>query len=504
MFFINRALRDVTLLSVANTSKVELCPGVRVFKRRVSSETRNNNSKQTSVVDFYAGKSVFITGGTGFLGKAFIEKILYSCTNIDNIYVLIRETEQHNATQKLRRIFDSPIFSRLKMEKPKALQKVISIVGDVKSLNLGITKKNQDILIEKVSVVIHSAASISFDNSLKEALETNYEGTKNVLSLCKRIKNIQAFVHISTAYTNTDKSIIDEVVYPAPANISDVYKRLKKHGDDENQSIKILNGRPNTYTFTKALTENLIAETHHNVPAVIIRPSMVGPSKDEPLKGWLDNLSVPSNLLLAGATGLNHIIRGKKSNVVDFVPVDYVVNLTLVAATKCKRSRNLTVYNCCTSFTNPIYLDEVFKFFNEARIRFPDNSYCFYFRKVFIAKTQLASDILTFFTQVVPAYVIDLSLFLKGSKPRFVELQKKFIPMRDKVAYFTLNSWLFKTRKSQELYSQISEQDQHIFPFNFTDIKWPEYMHLYAKSVHHFLIQKKKQSQENTAKRIEK
>ncbi|CAG4999539.1 unnamed protein product [Parnassius apollo] len=398
MFFTRRALCDINFLSVANTRKMKWCPNVRIFMRRVSSEIRSNSSTQASVVDFYAGKCVFITGGSGFLGK---------------------------------------IFSRLKMEKPKALQKVIPIVGDVKSLNLGITQKDQDMLIEKVSVVIHSAASTIFDNSLKEALETNYEGTRNVLSLCKRLKNIQAFVHISTAYTNVDKSIIEEVVYPPPANISDVYKYLKNHGDDKNLNTKILNGRPNTYIFTKALTEDLIAKTHQSVPTVMIRPSMVGPSKDEPLKGWLDNIS-----------------------------------------------GNLTVYNCCTGSTNPTYLGEVFKFFNEAPIKFQDNSYGFYFRKVFIANTKLASDILTFLTQIVPAYIMDLSLFLKGGKPRFVELQKKFIPMRDKVPYFTLNTWLFKTRKTQELYSQMSEQDRYTFPFNLSDIKWPEYMHLYAKAVH--------------------
>lgn len=36
----------------------------------------------SKVVEFYRGKTIFITGGTGFLGIALIEKILRTCPDV--------------------------------------------------------------------------------------------------------------------------------------------------------------------------------------------------------------------------------------------------------------------------------------------------------------------------------------------------------------------------------------------------------------------------------------
>lgn len=38
--------------------------------------------------------------------------------------------------------------------------------------------------------------------------------------------------------------------------------------------VNISDGKPNTYTFTKALAETMVAEHRGNIPTVIIRPSI--------------------------------------------------------------------------------------------------------------------------------------------------------------------------------------------------------------------------------------
>ena len=46
---------------------------------------------------------------------------------------------------------------------------------------------------------------------------------------------------------------------------------------------KIIQDRPNTYTFTKALAEYVVSQEAKDLPLAIIRPSIVGSSWREPI-----------------------------------------------------------------------------------------------------------------------------------------------------------------------------------------------------------------------------
>lgn len=66
-------------------------------------------TKLTTLQNFYAGQSIFITGGTGFLGKLLIEKLLRSCPGIVTIYLLVRAKKGKNVHQRAEEIFDDPV-----------------------------------------------------------------------------------------------------------------------------------------------------------------------------------------------------------------------------------------------------------------------------------------------------------------------------------------------------------------------------------------------------------
>lgn len=62
-----------------------------------------------TIPEFFSGKNLFITGATGFIGKAVIEKFLRSCPNIGNIYILIRTKRDKNLLDRLKVLTDDVV-----------------------------------------------------------------------------------------------------------------------------------------------------------------------------------------------------------------------------------------------------------------------------------------------------------------------------------------------------------------------------------------------------------
>nr|XP_032525565.1 uncharacterized protein LOC116776470 [Danaus plexippus plexippus] len=60
----------------------------------------------------------------------------------------------------------------------------------------------------------------------------------------------------------------------------------------------LISSEPNTYSYTKAITEDLVAEFSSKFPIAIGRPSIVTASWKEPMPGWVDNINGPTGLLM--------------------------------------------------------------------------------------------------------------------------------------------------------------------------------------------------------------
>src|SRR5437764_652953 len=98
--------------------------------------------------------------------------------------------------------------------------------------------------------------------TFRECLDFNVLGTMSVMDLCKQLKKLDSFVHVSTAYAYCQLEGTEEKVYPmtvTPEQMLDVAKWLDR---DSLASLKdaVFEERPNTYTFTKALAEQYIKE----------------------------------------------------------------------------------------------------------------------------------------------------------------------------------------------------------------------------------------------------
>ena len=66
--------------------------------------------QNSSVSRFYDGKSVFLTGGTGFIGKVILEKLLRACPGVVKIFFLIRPKKGLDCSERLQKIFQVLCF----------------------------------------------------------------------------------------------------------------------------------------------------------------------------------------------------------------------------------------------------------------------------------------------------------------------------------------------------------------------------------------------------------
>ena len=68
----------------------------------------------SNIAEFYHGRSIFITGGTGFMGKVLVEKLLRSCPGIDRIYLLMRASKGQSVECRLRGLIDNQVIFQTK------------------------------------------------------------------------------------------------------------------------------------------------------------------------------------------------------------------------------------------------------------------------------------------------------------------------------------------------------------------------------------------------------
>lgn len=228
-----------------------------------------------SVSDFYKGKELLVTGATGFLGKSLLEKLLFACPDIKCIYLLLRPKRGSAVEKRLEELKKDPAFSRVKTTNPSALDKLVAIDGDVRELGLRLSAESVA-RIQNVSVLVHGAATVRFDEPLKESIIMNTRGTREVLNLAKKLKNLKLFTHLSTAYTNPQNNLTEEKLYPIEADWRKVIKMAETLDVELLEALakKFIGYHPNSYTFSKQVSEHMVNEYRKELPIIIHRPSI--------------------------------------------------------------------------------------------------------------------------------------------------------------------------------------------------------------------------------------
>ncbi len=131
----------------------------------------------------------------------------------------------------------------------------------------------------------------------------NVVGTRSVLELARQLRNLEAVVHVSTAYAHCHQKNTTEKFYPLPGTTPDEIIALCQKEDEAElnsaaRTKAVIGRHPNTYCFTKALAEQLVMTEAAGLPLAIVRPSIVVAAWKDPVPGWVDNFNGPTGILI--------------------------------------------------------------------------------------------------------------------------------------------------------------------------------------------------------------
>lgn len=459
------------------------------------------------VSQFFQGRSVFVTGGTGFMGKVLVEKLLRSCPGIKNIYLLMRPKRGQDISARLTELINAPLFDRLRKEHPSELNKIVPIPGDITEPELGISQADQELLARTVSVVFHSAATVKFDEALKLSVTINMLGTKRLVELCHKMMSLEALIHVSTAYCNCDREEVNEVIYPPPYDPENIIQCVSWMDDSLIQVLtpQLIGTRPNTYTFTKALAEHMLLKESGNLPVAIVRPSIVLSSHQEPVAGWVDNWNGPTGIIAAAGKGFFRSMLCHEDKVADLVPVDVVINLMICAAwrTATTRPDGIAVYNCCTGIRRPITWKEFVSHSFTAMRKHPLGDLVWY-PDGKCRSNWVTNCVYSFALHFLPAYMIDVFSRIAGKKPIMVRVQNKLFKAAKCLEYFSTRQWRFIDENVRLLNGTLSAEDKAEFPFDVTQIEWAKYIEDYVLGIRHFIFKEHPSSLPAARKQLQK
>ena len=357
------------------------------------------------------GKRIAVTGATGFLGTALVERLLRQVPGAE-VVVLVRPGRRGADDRVRREVLRNDCFDRLRAEAGASWDELIGrrlhvLAGDVSTDGLGLDDAGRA-LLASCDIVIHSAAAVSFDSPLDQAVEVNLLGSTRVAETLQAIGSSPHLIVVSTAYVaGTRRGPAPEALLPDTPFSTEVdwqaevaaARRLRSDTDAESRRVAHLArfgrearrevgaagapvladrterlreewvkdrlieagrararslGWPDAYAYSKALGERALLQRRGSLPVTIVRPSIIESALAEPRPGWIRGFRMAEPVIISYARGLLKEFPGLPEGIVDVIPVDLVVAALVTVAARGPDPAGPVVYQSASGSRNPL------------------------------------------------------------------------------------------------------------------------------------------------------
>jgi long-chain acyl-CoA synthetase len=299
--------------------------------------------------------------------------------------------------------------------------KITPISGNVVKPLCGLDADLREVLRGNVDAVVNVSGVVDFDPPLDEALEVNAFGVKNLVALARDLGDLPLLhtstcyvagsrtghvpeadprdfpfpraAELEKSHWDPDREIAEcmDVIEQARHRSNDAFrqsrfldeakKQLHARGEPargsvlENEVAKVKRkfveaqladlgterakfwGFPNTYTYTKAIGEQIALAS--GLPCTIVRPAVVESTLRYPFPGWNEGVNTSAPLIyIIGQGGLQ--VPGS-DNYLDVIPCDMVAGGLTLALAELLERRHKPVYQLGSSDTNPCTMRRFFE-----------------------------------------------------------------------------------------------------------------------------------------------
>jgi HAD superfamily hydrolase (TIGR01490 family) len=476
-----------------------------------------------------------VTGVTGFLGQALLERLLFDVPDVRPL-VLIRARGGQSPSSRLEELLGRPCFNRLRER--EGAEGVRRILDERIEVLEGDVEGEIPELPADLDVVFHCAASVQFDPPIDDAFRTNVLGARALYEAVAATGSRPHLVHVSTAYVaGVAKGVVPETSLEhdvdwreeteaamsarraveaqsrkpelldrflararrehgraGPKVVAEhaedrrrgwVRKRLVQYGRARAQTL----GWPDVYTLTKALGERAVEElaSEHSLPLSVVRPSIVESALQLPFPGWIEGFKMAEPIILAYGRGAIPEFPGIPEGVLDLIPIDLVVAAMLAVAARPVPTALPEYFHVCSGSRNPLSFlwnyELVREYFH--RHPLPERGRGFFDVPVwrFPGRRRVEQKLRAGERAVEVADSL-VSRLPRSSRTR--KLARDVDRMRGRLEFvrryadlygaYVEAEVIYTDERTLELSESLSAEDRRDFVFDCADIDWPHYL----------------------------